>query len=208
LRESTSNYGINLYFMFKSKKKGWRKWFGYFTNVLLLLLILTLLIPSWRNSFQTWFSQLTLSDVEFVVAGKEAMPDNQKNWGLVNMNNELLNFAELEGKPIVLNFWATWCPSCKASFPDLGELRKNFRDDVIFIAVTTESVEVVHQSGIDEDFDFLYSAQAYPDFFQVKVYPTVVIMDHQMNLVYRLEGAADLNNEENITFLNGLVQKP
>ena len=201
--------GKNAYSMTKSDqgdpKKKKRRWLKYTINSLLVLVMLTLFIPSWRSAFQTWFAGITLSNVDFEQSIEVPMPDEQKNWELVSMKGELINFAEFEGKPIVIQFWATWCTYCKAQFPDLGKLRDNFNNEVVFIAVTEEPLAQIQASGYADKYDFLYCTQLFPSFFSIKVYPTLVIMDKEMNLVYSMEGAGDINNEVNVAFLKGLL---
>ncbi|MBI3877432.1 MAG: redoxin domain-containing protein [Verrucomicrobia bacterium] len=47
--------------------------------------------------------------------------------------------ADGNGKNIyVVEFWATWCPPCRASIPHLTELQKKFKDKVVFVGVTDE----------------------------------------------------------------------
>lgn len=49
------------------------------------------------------------------------------------------SWASLRGKCVVLELWATWCPSCVAAIPHMNELRKQFKDrPIVFIAVTDE----------------------------------------------------------------------
>lgn len=151
---------------------------------------------------------MTLSEVSFTDNGSVPVPLAERNWELVSTDGELFNFAEFEGKPIVLNFWATWCTACRAELPHYAELRENWNDEIVFAAITTESLETVEQSGLADDYDFLYCTQEYQPFFEVSVFPTLAIIDKEMNMVYRMEGAADLNNEENISFLNALLEKP
>lgn len=54
-----------------------------------------------------------------------------------------LNIALLQGRVIVLEFWATWCKPCIESIPHLNQLAEQLGDDVTFIAVTDESRETV-----------------------------------------------------------------
>lgn len=55
-----------------------------------------------------------------------------------------VNWAELKGKVVVLEFWATWCAPCVAAIPHLNELADRFKDrPVQFIAVTDEDEKVI-----------------------------------------------------------------
>ncbi len=44
-------------------------------------------------------------------------------------------FKGLEGKVVLLNFWATWCPPCKAEIPHLNNLREKYKDKFEIVAL-------------------------------------------------------------------------
>ena len=46
-----------------------------------------------------------------------------------------VRLSEKFGKPIVINFWATWCPPCKQELPDFDKLCKEYGDRVVFMMV-------------------------------------------------------------------------
>ena len=54
---------------------------------------------------------------------------------LETLEGETINTADLRGKIIVFNVWATWCPPCKAELPDFNELASEYDGEVVFIAV-------------------------------------------------------------------------
>lgn len=47
------------------------------------------------------------------------------------------------GKVVILDFWATWCPPCRATIPELNALAAKFKDDVVVIGISKEKPEVV-----------------------------------------------------------------
>lgn len=49
-------------------------------------------------------------------------------------------FAEFEGKPIVLNFWASWCPACVAELPEFEAVHQDVGDEVTFIGMANADV--------------------------------------------------------------------
>ena len=55
--------------------------------------------------------------------------------GAAKVGGEEINFSDLRGKPVVLNFWAGLCPPCRAEMPDLQEFYEEFKDDVTLIGV-------------------------------------------------------------------------
>ena len=50
---------------------------------------------------------------------------------------------ELQGKVVMIEFWATWCPPCRRAIPHLNELTDRYGDDLQIISVTAEDIEIV-----------------------------------------------------------------
>jgi cytochrome c biogenesis protein CcmG/thiol:disulfide interchange protein DsbE len=51
---------------------------------------------------------------------------------------------EVAGRPMIVEFWATWCPPCRASIPHLNEIYAKYKDSgLIIIGVTKEEKDVV-----------------------------------------------------------------
>lgn len=44
-----------------------------------------------------------------------------------------------KGKPVFLNFWATWCPPCRRELPDIVELHKELGSKVVFMGIASEN---------------------------------------------------------------------
>jgi thiol-disulfide isomerase/thioredoxin len=71
------------------------------------------------------------------VAGKAA----PLGFTLKDMNGVDVKLAAFKGKPIVLNFWATWCGPCRAEIPSLVELQKQYGDegqDVVILGISVD----------------------------------------------------------------------
>src|SRR5437016_3088840 len=71
------------------------------------------------------------------VAGKAA----PLNFTLKDMNGVDVKLAAFKGKPIVMNFWATWCGPCRAEIPSLVELQKQYGDegqDVVILGILVD----------------------------------------------------------------------
>src|SRR5229473_5354741 len=53
-----------------------------------------------------------------------------------------ISAASLRGKVVLLNFWATWCPPCRAEIPDLVALQQKYRDQVVIIGISEDESPV------------------------------------------------------------------
>src|ERR1043166_4970809 len=57
---------------------------------------------------------------------------------LLDLQGAKHTLADYRGKPVVLNFWATWCVPCAAEMPLLSEMQNRYKDKVLFIAASVD----------------------------------------------------------------------
>lgn len=77
-------------------------------------------------------------------------------------------FEGYENKIVLLNFFATWCPPCKAEIPELNTLQKKYKDDLKIISVLLEpnksNEEVI---SFINDFNIKFTITNSPDNFRL-----------------------------------------
>ena len=54
---------------------------------------------------------------------------------VLDNDGNTVRLSDFRGKPVVLNFWATWCPPCKAELPDFDRSAATYGDEVTFLMV-------------------------------------------------------------------------
>lgn len=58
---------------------------------------------------------------------------------LKDMHGASVDLAELKGKPLLINFWATWCPPCLEEIPYFVELADKYRDEgLVILGISTD----------------------------------------------------------------------
>lgn len=70
--------------------------------------------------------------------------------GFDTPDGQSLTLADWRGQPLLLNFWATWCPPCVEEMPSLNEFQKQLRDSgVVVLAVSVDQNEPAYKKFIE-----------------------------------------------------------
>lgn len=78
---------------------------------------------------------------EIVKVGDEAY-----NFALEDMTDDIYELADYRGKPVVINFFSTWCESCHEQSPGLIEFEKEYGEEIqVFTIVRAESQRMLNQ---------------------------------------------------------------
>ncbi len=60
------------------------------------------------------------------------------------------SFADFAGKPLLINFWASWCPACVAELPEIQAVHEQFGDQVTILGLANADQRSAAQSLADE----------------------------------------------------------
>jgi thiol-disulfide isomerase/thioredoxin len=75
-------------------------------------------------AFVTWFILLLLSGCSSGVGTGKPAPD----FLLEELSGDKISLKELNGNVVIIDFWATWCPPCLMTIPELVDLQKRYKD--------------------------------------------------------------------------------
>ena len=73
------------------------------------------------------------SDAAVVKLLKDPAPIG--DFTVTDLDGRVISSSNLRGKVVLVNFWATWCPPCRAEIPDLIKLQQKYRDQVVIIGI-------------------------------------------------------------------------
>lgn len=163
------------------------------------------------------YNKLSKENIPDNLLATENNPDNSENnsnnenepetmpamdFTVLNENDEEISLLSLTGKPIVLNFWASWCSPCKQEFPDFQEAYDTYGSDVEFVMVNlTDGIQETQEKAkhfIDSNG---YTLPIYYDVNQDAAYtyyvysiPTTLFINADGNIVAYAQSMLDSEN--------------
>lgn len=133
-------------------------------------------------------------------ATDQAPLDTLAGLNLPVFGGKTLDIEALKGKPVVINFWATWCPPCIREMPDLANLARELGDDAAIIGIAADSEPHVQKfTEKTPGIDFPLLMAGYKALNLSKQWgnekgglPFTVVLDAQGQIHWRHSGALDI----------------
>jgi len=126
----------------------------------------------------------------------------------VNDGEKSVTLSQFRGKPVVLNFWATWCPPCVQEIPSMVQLQKQLGDKVVILAVSTDVDGDAYKKFVaknmqgmltvrdgDNRSNALYGSFAFPETY---------VIDRNGVIRRKFIGAVEWTSPEIVDYLNKL----
>ena len=153
-----------------------------------------------------WLAVSRLSTREAQLAEEVSAPDGERltlrffrnpaavpALAMRDLDGRPLSSADWRGKVVIVNFWATWCPPCRAEIPDLVALQNKYRDRLLIIGVSQDegSVEVVKQFVAAHQMNYpvvMMTPEIDQAFPGIRALPTSFILDRESRVVQRHVG--------------------
>lgn len=129
-------------------------------------------------------------------------------FSFIDSEGKIVSSAEVKGKIVLINFWASWCPPCRAEMPSLNKLYLTLKDDSRFVFLFINEDE-----DINKGINFIQKNNLAIPFYQQNAVspelfggtlPTTIVLNKDGEIVLKHEGMADYDNQQFIDQLKSL----
>lgn len=121
------------------------------------------------------------------------------------MDGSTVNLADLKGKKVFVNLWATWCPPCREEIPSIEKLQSKVdKQRVAFVMLSLdENFELAKNFAKKNKMQLpvFYPAEGLPAMFKTDGIPATFIFNEKGELIKANSGADDYDTEDYVQLL-------
>lgn len=147
--------------------------------------------PEGSGTLRAIIFVVLLVALPFIAAGQSG---NAPALALKDLRGRTVHISDYKGKVVLLNFWATWCPPCRAEMPDLIKWQREFQGKGLqVIGITYQPTELREVRrfirSIKVNYPILIGATQTKNLFNSgEILPITVVIDREGNVRERIEG--------------------
>jgi peroxiredoxin len=137
-----------------------------------------------------------------IVGGCADGQQKAPNFKAKTQDGAAIELAQLKGKVVVLNFWATWCGPCRREIPDFGEVYKAYKSkgvEIVGVALDEQGWSVVKPFVDKNKIPYpivLPDEHLSSDYGEISAIPTTFIIDKNGNVVGKRVGMMEKSDLE------------
>lgn len=140
-------------------------------------------------------------------------PMDVPGFTVTDLEGKTVSFADLRGKVVLVNFWATWCPPCRAEIPDLVALQEKYRDKLVVLGISEDEDATpaqVKAFGVEQKMNYpivMKTPELAKIFKGVTALPTTFVIDPEGKIRQRHVGMLRAQTTELETqYLSGALK--
>ena len=190
----------------KFKEELKKRWLSILFYVLILVFIFS-------PGAKSWVLQQVVS-TGLIKAKIKTNPDKNLQeagaFSFADANGKTASTADLKGKVVFINFWASWCPPCRAEMPSLEKLYQQLKDDNRFVFLfinededRNKAIQYLQKNHFT--MPLFYASGSVPPEIYTGNLPTTIVLNKEGKIVLKHKGMAGYHTQQFIDQLKELL---
>jgi cytochrome c biogenesis protein CcmG/thiol:disulfide interchange protein DsbE len=183
----------------------WRGLLGVFVTAAVLAVPIRYYWGFLTRGMRPTSQTLRLNELE-----KDGVPD----FTLPGLDGKPVSLKSFEGRPVLINLWASWCAPCVKEFPSLEHLVEHYKGKLVVLAVShdnnREDLETFIKAfgGVPENFVIVWDKDRITrDLLGTDQLPETYILSKDLKLVRKIAGEQKWDQPMAIRFFDGVMER-
>lgn len=179
------------------------------SNVFVFALLLLLIFSP---DAKAWFLKQLISVGLFKaeIKNNNAEKITASGFAFQDENGNIISTKSLKGKVVLINFWASWCPPCRAEMSSLNKLYNQFKADdrVVFLFMNEDEDRQKAEKFLRNNnyaFPTVTAKENVPPEIFKGTLPTTIVLDKEGKIMMKHEGLAGYDSDDFVKQFKGLL---
>ena len=191
-----------------------RNWSTVLLGIIFIVLLVSPDAKAWlmRQIISTGLLNSKIEKKTTEKPSNKSVAVSVQNFSVRNDKGKIINTSDLKGKVVFINFWASWCPPCRAEFPSIQKFYDQYKENKDLVFITVNLDEEVDAGKIyleKEQFSvpFLVPNGNIPNEYFSGSLPTTVVLDKAGKIRMHHAGMADYSKDSFYEEINQLLNE-
>lgn len=179
--------------MQRSYKKAYSRHYAVGTTIIFCLML---------SAYCLLFTAYSYAQPPSPYAVEKLLGQKAADFTLKDINGNPVSLSSFRGKVVLLNFWATWCPPCKAEIPSMNKLQQMLKSKgLVILAVSTDRAvadvkDFLKKNPVTFTVVVDYNLSVSRSLYKVFMMPTTFLIDKRGVIVKKYFGEQDWTDPE------------
>lgn len=172
-----------------------------FTIVMVIVMMVMLFVPDAKSFVLRQLMVTGFFNASIETERTDEVSPINTDFDFADENGVVRNTSSLRGKVVFINFWASWCPPCRAEFPSIETLYTKFKDnpDVFFLTINQDSDPAAARSFLQKEKytvpTFLTTGDVPQEIYKGTL-PTTIVLNKNGKIIFHDTGFANYASDK------------